>query len=285
MEKHAFIIMAHNNFRILNVLLELLDYTKNDIYLHIDKKSTIPKDLYEPQKSNLYMSPQRFDVRWGSFSQIELEIYLFNEAYNKGPYKYYHLLSGVDLPIKDNEYIHNWFNNNYPKEFVGFLPCNDIKEQLFRVQNFHFFTNNLKDSGSIYTRIHWKLIALQINYKIKRNRGIDFMKGANWVSITNNCVKYLIENKKFIYKIYKFSFCADEIFLQTLLWNSDLKNNIYNINDEYKGCMRKICWKRGSPYIWRINDYDELISSPYIFARKFDEKEINIVNKIYSYLH
>ena len=36
-KKHAYLIMAHNNFYILEKLLHLLDDPRNDIYVHIDK--------------------------------------------------------------------------------------------------------------------------------------------------------------------------------------------------------------------------------------------------------
>lgn len=38
MKKHAYLIMAHNNWKILEKLLILLDDKRNDIYLHIDLK-------------------------------------------------------------------------------------------------------------------------------------------------------------------------------------------------------------------------------------------------------
>ena len=34
--KHAFLIIAHHEERILRVLLDMLDDARNDIYLHID---------------------------------------------------------------------------------------------------------------------------------------------------------------------------------------------------------------------------------------------------------
>ncbi len=37
--RHAFLILAHNEFQILRILLSMLDDERNDIYLHIDKKS------------------------------------------------------------------------------------------------------------------------------------------------------------------------------------------------------------------------------------------------------
>jgi len=40
MNKHAYLIIAHGNWVILEKLLNLLDDEKNDIYLHIDAKVT-----------------------------------------------------------------------------------------------------------------------------------------------------------------------------------------------------------------------------------------------------
>ena len=38
MDKHAYLIMAHNNLYVLEKLLLLLDDYRNDIYIHIDAK-------------------------------------------------------------------------------------------------------------------------------------------------------------------------------------------------------------------------------------------------------
>lgn len=47
--------------------------------------------------------------------------------------------------------------------------------------------------------------------------------------------------------------------------------------------MRKIDWNRGSPYTFVEDDYEEVISSPYIFVRKVDEKS-GLPDKILKYL-
>ena len=39
MGKHAYLIIAHNNFYILKKLIALIDDERNDIYIHIDKKT------------------------------------------------------------------------------------------------------------------------------------------------------------------------------------------------------------------------------------------------------
>ena len=38
--KHAYLIIAHNEWEILHTLLTMLDDERNDIYLHIDRRAT-----------------------------------------------------------------------------------------------------------------------------------------------------------------------------------------------------------------------------------------------------
>ena len=105
--KHAFLIMAHGSLPLLRVLLSMLDDERNDIFLHIDRKSDM-LDGAEPlvlSKARLFVLEQRVDVRWGNLSQIKAEYVLFEEALKHGPYAYYHLLSGQDLPIKSQDYM------------------------------------------------------------------------------------------------------------------------------------------------------------------------------------
>ena len=77
--KHAWLVIAHNEFEILQMLIDALDHPGSDIYVHIDKKvKNIPR--LRAGKSNLYVLERRLDVRWGSVSQIECELLLMSEA-------------------------------------------------------------------------------------------------------------------------------------------------------------------------------------------------------------
>lgn len=40
MNKHAYLIIAYNNREALKKLVRLIDYVRNDIYIHIDKKAS-----------------------------------------------------------------------------------------------------------------------------------------------------------------------------------------------------------------------------------------------------
>ena len=65
MLKHAYLIMAHNQWAILAKLIRLLDDENNDIYLHIDKKvKSFPKDsiIASVSKSRLFFTKRYFFI-------------------------------------------------------------------------------------------------------------------------------------------------------------------------------------------------------------------------------
>lgn len=98
---------------------------------------------------------------------------------------------------------------------------------------------------------------------------------------------FLVSNEKWVKKEFRFSKCCDELFLQTVLMNSPYAQNLSCtvFQNDYKSCQRYIDWNRGNPYVFRENDFEELISSGYLFARKFDSKvDSEIINKIVAYV-
>lgn len=288
-EIHAYLIMAHNNIRTLNILLEMIDDERNHIFIHIDQKSNIQFDeLYKVKHARLFPIFCRQKIYWGNYSQIKLELSLFEEAYSNGPYLYYHLLSGADLPIKTQDYIHSFFKENNGKEFIGFAQGINNEQDCYRkIMRLHFLTQ-WKRTNNIFKKIIMSTIVkyfeLIINSVHKNKSSYYFKKGANWVSITNDCCFYILQHKDFIQQHFKYSLCGDEIFLQSIIFNSPFYQKCYSINDEYEGCMRAIDWTRGSPYEWKVSDFDELINSNKLFARKFTDSNIDLILKIKNYI-
>lgn len=284
MNKHAYLIIAHNNFEILEKTLKLLDDERNDFYIHIDRKvKNFEFDKFKNivKKSKIIFT-ERIDVKWGHFSQIESELILLKSAV-KNNYSYYHLLSGVDIPIKTKEEIYNFFENNQGKEFINFKNKEyDIKHNE-RFSIYHLFPYYGRSQYKyIIGIIEILFIKLQRILKINRikNEEISFQKGANWFSITNNFVKYILLQENWIRNRFKLSFCCDEIFLHTILINSEFKEKLYDKkfdNNHITSVKRYIDWNRGMPYVFRKQDFNDLVNSEALFARKFDlavDKEI-----------
>ena len=96
-------------------------------------------------------------------------------------------------------------------------------------------------------------------------------KGTNWFSITGDFAKYIVSQAERVEQLFAYSYCGDEVFVQTMLVNSPFAANLYmpNCNNDQMACARLIDWERGNPYVFRMADYDEIMQSPAMFARKF----------------
>lgn len=295
MNKHAYLIMAHNDTYILEKLLSLIDNKHNDIYLHLDKKmKDVNLDDLEKKvkKSKLYFI-ERQNVKWSSYSQIACEISLLKSATQNNKYSYYHLLSGVDLLIKDSNEIYNYFEKNLGTEYISYQSFDTINnEALERIKYYHILNGNIRNQNKIIRNlsriIHHVMISIQkiIGINRLRKKDLEIRKGANWFSITDNLARYVISKEDEIKKMYKHTNCADEVFLQTLVYNSKFKEKVYKEHsDEHKNSKRHIDWRRGNPYTYTIKDYQELITCDDFFARKFSTQvDKKIIDKIYKTL-
>ena len=293
MERHAYLIMAHNQFSLLEKLLRLLDDEKNDIYIHLDKKvkekEKIKRKLQEIcQKSDLFFIASR-NVMWASWTFIEVEVALL-EAASKREYAYCHLLSGVDFPLKTQKEIHEFFHKEKGKEFIHFGTEEYCRRLYDRYQYYYPFQNLIGRERIGYPlRLLQNLgVKLQRAAGIRRQRGeLVFYGGSNWFSITGQLAKYVVSQKEWIRKTFGNTLCCDEVFLQTLVMNSPYKKNLYHgeEDNDYRGNMRYIDWNRGDPYTFRPEDYEDLLASPYLFARKMDEYVSgNLTDRIFEYL-
>lgn len=239
---------------------------------NVDKKAgDFNKDsiINDIKYSNVFFV-KRISVTWGGYSLIQNELNLLKEA-SKNSYKYYHFLSGVDLPLKNQDYIHNFFDENSGKEFIHFCSKQFNEEGKIRYSVYHFFQDIIgREKGPLYY-LERALIRIQekMRFLNREDQNIQYCGGSNWCSLTDECVKYILSNEGKIKKIFKYTTCCDEFFIQTIIRNSKFYNNVYNKEDSYIACMRYIDWKRGNPYTFNIEDWNELNNSPFLFARKF----------------
>lgn len=265
------------------MLLEALDDDRNDIYLHVDKKvKKFPEEVLKNTvlKANLIFVPRK-SISWGGYSQIEVELLLLETA-TKTQHCYYHLLSGVDFPLKTQDEIYDFFNKNRGKNFIKYdWKSIENKSHLDRIKFYHFFQEKIGRNSGKTAAFWWKmenvLLKGQKRISVDRIKGEEdkILKGTQWFSITHEMADYIIDKIVYIKRKFSYSLCADEVFLQTVASASPYKESI--VDDS----LRLIDWKRGDPYIFRSDDYDILSKSSKLFARKFDEDvDIEIVRRL-----
>ena len=116
MKKQAILIQCHNKPEQINEIINYLPKEMFDIYIHVDRKSSIISDIVH--KENTFFVKNRIDVRWGRFSQVEATISLINEIKNPLNYSYCHLISGNDFVIKPISWIMKSFSENNDKQYI-----------------------------------------------------------------------------------------------------------------------------------------------------------------------
>lgn len=289
--KHAYLIIAHRDDACFKTLLEMLDNDRNDLFIHMDIKCRdydVQTVEHSVRKSRVFHI-ERTSVQWGGESLVLTEIRLLEKAVSVQQYQYYHLLSGQDLPLKPQNAIHDFFDRHDGKEFVHFQsPQFDSTGGRGRVRYYHLFQERFGRRVSAFPLrfINSASFFCQKCIGINRNRDVDFYLGAQWFSITDGFARYVVAHEAWVKRVFHYTLCADEIFLQTLLMGSPYKENRYRepMDDDYHAIMRRIDWKRGDPYVFRMSDRQELTETDLLFCRKFDPNvDPDIIQSVKEY--
>jgi len=285
MGKHAFLVIAHKYDDTFKTLMKMLDYKDNDIFLHMDikckeyDKEEITKSL---KYSNLYHT-KRTNVKWSELSQVNSELLLLELATSVGKYEYYHLLSGQDLPIITQKDLHERLKGD-TTEYLEVIADEMINPE--RVWYFH----RLGKKGTMRDRIlkDRAFVAFQGKIGIKRNRKLITRKGSNWFSITDDLARLVVSKRKWVKRVFSFSSCADELFIQTIVYGSDFWNRLAKDPEGKLVSVnkREIDWVNCNgmnPHVYDVNDLERLKNSDNFFARKFDcASDMEIINKIFE---
>ncbi len=281
--KHAYLIMAHHQFEVLHFLLSTLDDPRNDIYIHFDKKvKDIPK--LRLSFSRLYILNDRMDVRWGDISQIKTELMLLTEACNNenSAYSYFHILSGTHLPLCSQNELHHYFNSIGGVSVTAPMSTSE-REVKLKIHRYNFLTRYflMPEYPQVQALIQfcWKsIISIQRYLRIERNKGKEYVKSSNWISMSAAAVHYIVSRSKDILKEYQYSLCGDEFFVATTLSRSNVHKLLFSeryLKFDFIGVNAKK---------YSVKDLTELKESECLFARKFDADNLELIRQIVSFV-
>lgn len=266
--KIAYLILAHKNPQQVKRLIKSL---KGDVFVHIDRKRNLQEFYID--SDNIHYLNNRVKVNWGGYSIIEATLRLIKYAKETSIYDYYILLSGDDYPIRKLDEFSAFLSKNIEYSFMEYDKFDEKWHWLkYRYERYYVFENpNIL--GRIVHRVLNMIIRKRTMYK-----GMIAYKGSQWWCLNLVCIEYILkyisENKSVI-RFFKHTRIPDEMFFQTILLNSRLKDKIINDN------LRYIVLEGRHPETLLKKDFEEIITSNKFFARKFD---INIDNEILDLL-
>lgn len=268
---HAWLIIAHREFGILQRLIAVLDSPECVFYVHIDKKV---KDMpyLKVSQGKLHILNDRIDVRWGHVSQIQTELLLLETTLRHGPYEHYHIISGTHLPLKPIEKI-LWFYESHPGEEIMRLWPADPGEADFKLRRYHFPIRNYKSSNNMRRSVSlfcWKcVLKIQKVFGISHHKQEVFIKADNWLSLTHEAAGFIVSRKEEIIKKYRWSLCGDEYFIPSELNSAGNHFKIYDCPS-----LLYVDFVKDSPRNLSLSDYPHLCKTDYLFARKFSDKSL-----------
>lgn len=277
--KHAYLIMTHADEYLLKVLISMLDDKRNDIYIHADSKwVNFAQEEFSTQHAGLYILSHRLDGRWGDISLMHIEYELYRTAYARGGYDYYHLLSGSDLPIKSQDYIHSFFAKQKGKPFISYWNYGSSAADAYYKVSRYAFGMSWETSPLLSNRYlnitvaKMRRIVSSILFKLlgEREGSKKFLKGANWSSLPPECVELLLAREKQMKKRLRWTRNGEEIFSQTILWQDYFAPKSIPMSDCWDD-LRLVNWQNSpySPDIFKMKDFPEIQKSRKLFARKF----------------
>ena len=265
----AYLILVHRNPGQLRRLVDAIMEDNVFVFIHVDRKSCISdfKNSFSSLKNVVFCSQQK-QVSWGGFGMIEATLELIHTMFscNIQP-DYVHLMSGQDFPLQPNEKIQRFFSNNAGRNFLEahIIPSPRLSELGLSRIRYKWYIDEKGYNKAV------QLVEKQKQQNKLRPYFTDIQpyNGSQWWSLTGKCVKWIYEICKQgnrLYDFYKYTFVPDEMLFHTMLKNSEWNNTIINDN------LRNIDWGRGPEYprIWRNEDFEQLIHSEKLFARKFD---------------
>ena len=160
---------------------------------------------------------------------------------------------------------------------MGFDQCGDFS---FRARYYIPFAEygKLKGfTGKLIQVVRWVSLKVQKIIGINRLKNIDITikKGSAYFSITEAFLQEVLKQEKFINTLFRYTLCCDEVFVQTVAFNSRFNEKIYDMKNEWDGCMREVAWPSNISGIhpgwnYSMKDLNYLLNSKRLFAMKFE---------------
>lgn len=272
----AILITAYKNYTHLRDLVQFFDENYS-IYIHIDQKGSISaEEITELRRyTNVKLVSQAYNINWGGINHLRAILLLAKEALVTEGNQYFHLITGHDYPIKSLGEFADFYDLNKDKDFMEFftLPYSPWPEGgMDRLSRYNMYdcVDGRNGWGELFIK-RFSKIQKAIGFKRSFYKGFPKLYGGStYWSLSLKSLRYVfeyMENHPKYLKRFRYSFCSEEIFFQTILLNSSRKDNIVDDN------MRFIVWEERNgnfPANLDGSDYDNIMKSNALFARKFE---------------
>ena len=280
----AYCILAHKNPNQIKELVTLLQDNKSLFFIHLDKKVNQKEYEQTLQDQSCHFIKNRVSCSWGKYSLVQAALNAMKEVQDFMNVNYadssYHfiMLSGEDLPLKNNEYLHDFLESNNQTSFINYwqLPYDKWWQGgFFRLENFYFF--QYKKYPKLNYWVNRIIKKLRFNFLLPLNRfnkqfpDFKIYGSKQWMLLNKDLLAFVLEkshkNSRFN-SVFKYVLAPDELYFATLILNYD-KEKSFSVNN---GSTHLVSFNGSdaSPKYLEIEDLKVNDETNLLFARKFD---------------
>lgn len=273
--KIAYIISAYKYPELLVRLILRLNAVGVTFLIHFDRRTDnrqYCKIVHSLDHLSNVIFLERHQCYWGDMGHVNATIKGIKALVEKEiDFDYVVLLTGQDYPIQTNDKIQHFLQENDGKSFIEFFPV-DLNSESDEPVSSTLWRSRLERwhvvlFGTLRPILPNRYISLPLKHHFPA--GFQPFVGSSYWCLHRQCIEYIYNfircNKKFV-SFFKFTSVSDEVFFQTILLNSYLKDSL--VNDS----MRFIRWTgegwTGKPKTLEIADLEDIVLSSKLFARK-----------------
>ncbi|OOE78665.1 hypothetical protein BZG72_15250 [Salinivibrio sp. PR6] len=283
--RHAILIMCHRVTNAFLFSLKQISESNDTIgFVHVDAKKDLAEFLELERYNNVFFLRDRIPIFWGGVSQITATLNSMKYICANYNFEYISLISGDDFLYKGLQPFNQYLGESKKTEFIGVCSLSGVNDRegarfLYRYNDVFFDrSNSIKNK---FTRV---LLRTAFSFGLMENKmskPFEVMyKGSNWFTITRECVFYILNyvhlNSSYL-DYFKFSYCCDEVFFQSIVYNSKFKfftkSYIESNEDDNLCSLRKIDWFSGPEYpkVFTYTDVLNLSDDETFVLRKVSE--------------
>ena len=280
------IIYLITAYKLPDQLIRLVTQLNTDevnFFIHVDKKtdSNIQRKITEGLSSfqNVHFI-EPINCTWGEFGQVKPILDGIREIIDsKNEFDYVIQLTGQCYPIKSNRSIADFLQTHAGKSFINYFtfphPLAGSWTERYRYWHLNLgrwslvFPKENMFSTSILNRF-WNPLARRMTWRRKIPGNLKpYFGGSHWCLSKESIVyldEYVQAHPEYVRFFSHYVQFPSEIFYQTILLNSPLKDSLIDDDLFYIDFSSH----KAHPAILTMKDYDRLMSSSDLFARKFD---------------
>lgn len=287
----VFIILSHKDpSQVLRLAQRVLKECPDAaVVAHCDARS---QPLPELGDSRIHIVDERFSVEWGSISQVEVLLSIWEWMRRREiTFDWMVLLSGQDYPITSLVDLEQYFDRSGFDAFIDhalatakFADQNDTRYN-FAYQRLPRLAHRIVARlGRINTLQPWiRVFASRLGCFVGLRTHAPFdealqcYRGEYWCALSARAVHYVesqLKDHPGIMRAYRRKLHPDESLVHSILASS---RRFSLAND----CLRFISWTdpgSGSPDVLGPEHLEAMLSSGKLFARKFDASDASILD-------